>query len=43
MNTKTLSNKVKFLDQQYKQGSALVFDKEFDQLENRLKEIDPIA
>ena len=41
MNTKTLSNKVNFLDQQYRQGSALVSDRQFDQLENNLRRIDP--
>ena len=41
MNIKTLSNKIKFLDQQYRKGAALVTDQEFDQLENNLRRIAP--
>ena len=37
----TLANKVKFLDQQYRKGTALVSDVEFDQLENNLRRIAP--
>jgi len=41
MNLKSLANKVKFLDQQYRQGSPLVSDQKFDQLENNLRRIAP--
>ena len=37
----TLANQVKFLDQQYRNGAALVSDAEFNQLENNLRRIDP--
>ena len=37
----TLANTVKFLDQQYRKGAALVSDAEFDQLENNLRRIAP--
>ena len=41
MNLKSLANKVKFLDQKYREGAALVTDQEFDQLENNLRRIAP--
>ena len=37
----TLVNTVKFLDQQYRKGVALVSDSHFDQLENNLRRIVP--
>ena len=36
-----LSNQVNFLDQQYREGVALVSDAEFDQLEKNLRRIAP--
>ena len=41
MNTKDLASKVKFLDQQYREGKATVSDAVFDKLENNLRRIDP--
>ena len=41
MNTKDLANKVKFLDQQYREGKASVTDAVFNKLENNLRLIDP--
>ena len=38
---KELSVLVEKLDVAYRSGNAQVSDKQFDQLENRLKEIDP--
>ena len=38
---KELSDLVKKLDRAYRSGNAQVSDKQFDQLENRLREIDP--
>ncbi len=38
---KELSVLIKKLDVAYRSGNAQVSDKQFDQLENRLKEIDP--
>ena len=38
---KELSALIKKLDVAYRSGNAQVSDKQFDQLENRLKEIDP--
>ena len=38
---KELSVLVKKLDRDYRSGNAQVSDKQFDQLENRLREIDP--
>ncbi len=38
---KVLSGLVKKLDVAYRLGTAQVSDKQFDQLENRLREIDP--
>ena len=34
MNIETLASKVKFLDQQYREGKATVSDAVFDKLEN---------
>ena len=41
MHTKDLSILVENPDRNYRSGNAQVSDKQFDQLENRLKEIDP--
>ena len=41
MNLKSLTNKIKLFHQQYKEEVALVFDVEFDQLENNLRRITP--
>ena len=41
MNTKDLANKVKFLDQQYREGKATVSDAVFDKLENNLRRVAP--
>ena len=41
--TSSLENKIKYLDEQYRSGNALVSDAQFDQLENNLKRIDPKA
>ena len=38
---KELSDLVKKLDRAYRSGNAQVSDKQFDQLENRLRKIDP--
>ena len=40
-HAKELSDLVKKLDRAYRSGNAEVTDKQFDQLENRLREIDP--
>ena len=36
-----LEEKVKFYDQEYRSGKALISDKKFDQLEKYLLRIDP--
>ena len=41
IHAKELSALIKKLDRAYRSGNAQVSDKQFDQLENRLKEIDP--
>ena len=41
MNLKSLASKVKFLDQQYREGKASVTDAVFNKLENNLRRIDP--
>ena len=41
MNTKDLASKVKFLDQQYREGKASVTDAVFNKLENNLRRVDP--
>ena len=41
--TSSLENKIKYLDEQYRSGNALVSDAEFDQLEANLQRIDPKA
>ena len=41
MNTKDLANKVKFLDQQYREGKASVTDAVFNKLENNLRRVAP--
>ena len=41
MHPKDLSVLVEKLDRSYRSGNAQVSDKQFDQLENRLREIDP--
>ena len=40
MNIKSLARKVKFLDQQYREGKASVNDSMFNKLENNLRIID---
>ncbi len=40
-HAKELSELVKKLDRVYRSGNPQVSDKQFDQLENRLREIDP--
>jgi len=39
--TSSLENKIKYLDEQYRSGNALVSDAKFDQLENNLKRVSP--
>ena len=39
--TTSLEEKVKFYDQEYRAGRALITDKQFDQLEKNLLRIDP--
>ena len=41
--TSLLENKIKYLDEQYRSGNALVSDAKFDQLEANLQRIDPKA
>ena len=41
--TSSLENKIKYLDEQYRSGNALVSDAKFDQLEANLQRIDPKA
>ena len=41
MDIESLASKVKFLDQQYREGKATVSDAVFDKLENNLRRIDP--
>ena len=41
--TSSLENKIKYLDEQYRSGNALVSDAQFDQLEANLQRIDPKA
>ena len=41
--TSSLEKKIKYLDEQYRSGNALVSDAQFDQLENNLMRINPKA
>ena len=41
MNIESLASKVKFLDQQYREGKASVTDAVFNKLENNLRRVAP--
>ena len=41
MNIESLASKVKFLDQQYREGKASVSDAVFNKLENNLRRVAP--
>ena len=38
-----LEEKVEFYDQEYRAGRALITDKQFDQLENNFKRVNPVS